>query len=239
MSSLPFPGAVGITYLRVYETETPDGLHGGSPHVHLLSAEAYIPIAGSGEVHTISREGFRKYPLEPGGIVWFEPGVIHRLVNTTGNLELLVIMQNAGLPESGDAIFTFPREVMESTEAYGSASTLPKGSLERQLNAARARRDLAIEGFIELIAEPNPKQALEQFYAHAIRQRQDRFERWSQLIAQGPVEESHRTQQRLVALTEGATTLLGEAKSTSTGSGEKVPVVGMCGLLRQFEPMEG
>jgi hypothetical protein len=190
-------------------------------------------------VHTISREGFRKYPLEPGGIVWFEPGVIHRLVNTTGNLELLVIMQNAGLPEAGDAIFTFPREVMESTEAYRSASTLPEGSLERQLDAARARRDLAIEGFIELGAEPNPKQALDQFYAAAIRQRQDRFERWSQLIAQGPVEESHRTQQRLVALTEGATTLLGEAKSTSTGSGEKVPVVGMCGLLRQFEPMEG
>ena len=236
MSSLPFPGAVGITHLRVYDTETPDGLVGGSPHVHLLSAEAYIPIAGLGEVHTFSRDGFRKQVLQPGGIVWFEPGVIHRLINRSGDLELLVVMQNAGLPEAGDAVFTFPSLIMESPESYRTSSALPEGSLEERVKAATRRRDLAIEGFLELMAAPDPVEALEQFYGRSIGLREDRFERWSELISAGPESEWRRTQQQLAELSNGETSMLGNARLASIGSESGEPIVGMCGLLRQFIP---
>lgn len=36
MSIPPFPAAVGVTHLLVYDTLAPDGLVGGSPHVHFL-----------------------------------------------------------------------------------------------------------------------------------------------------------------------------------------------------------
>jgi hypothetical protein len=31
----PLPGGVGLTRLRVYESGGPEGLRGGSPHMHL------------------------------------------------------------------------------------------------------------------------------------------------------------------------------------------------------------
>ena len=52
-----YPGAVGLTWLRVYDSVAPDGVPGGSPHVHLASAEAYITVAGEGEVQTLGPDG--------------------------------------------------------------------------------------------------------------------------------------------------------------------------------------
>ena len=63
--------------------------------------------AGSGAVHTISRDGAGIHPLAEGSVVWFSPGTVHRLVND-GDLRLVVVMQNSGLPEAGDAVLTFP-----------------------------------------------------------------------------------------------------------------------------------
>ncbi len=75
MSDLPaFPGAIGASHLRVYETEAPDGLRGGTPHVHLSCTEAYWVVAGRGRVQTLGPEGFRETPLERGAFVWFTPG---------------------------------------------------------------------------------------------------------------------------------------------------------------------
>ena len=89
--------------------------------------------------------GYEEVPLEPGAFVWFTPGTIHRLVNG-GDLEILVLMQNAGLPEAGDMVITFPPEVLASAESYAAAATLPED--ERTSfgtgDAARARRDLAV-----------------------------------------------------------------------------------------------
>ena len=66
-------------------------------------------------------------PLEPGAFVWFTPGTIHRLVNG-GDLEILVLMQNAGLPEAGDMVITFPPDVLADA-----------GGLRRGRDAARGR----------------------------------------------------------------------------------------------------
>jgi hypothetical protein len=38
-------------------------------------------------------------------IAWFTPGTVHRMVNGSG-LRATVLMQNSGLPEAGDAVFT-------------------------------------------------------------------------------------------------------------------------------------
>uniref|UniRef100_UPI000FDC0784 cupin domain-containing protein n=1 Tax=Microbacterium sp. CPCC 204701 TaxID=2493084 RepID=UPI000FDC0784 len=136
-----FPGGVAVSSLRVYDWETEDGLRGGSPHLHTASSEGYVVTAGSGEVHTVSAEGRGIRRLEPGEVVWFSPGTVHRLVNH-GGLELVVVMQNAGLPEAGDAVMTFPAEVLDDPEAYARAASLPDGTEDERAAAARARRDL-------------------------------------------------------------------------------------------------
>ena len=108
MSSQPlFPGGVAVSDLVAYDWESADGRCGGSPHLHTASSEGYVVIGGSGAVHTISRGGPEVHPLEAGSVVWFSPGTVHRLVND-GGLRLLVVMQNSGLPEAGDAVLSFP-----------------------------------------------------------------------------------------------------------------------------------
>src|ERR671914_1074272 len=148
----PLPGAVGISRLHVYDTETVDGLVGGSPHMHFVCAEGYVVLAGRGLVQTLGARGYEERPLEAGKLVWFGPGLIHRLVNE-GGLEMLTLMQNAGLPEAGDAVFTFPREVLEDAVRYAEAASLEPRNGERPIERAYARRDLAVDGFVALRAE--------------------------------------------------------------------------------------
>ena len=84
------------------------------------------------------------HALVTGGVVWFEPGIIHRLVNTSGDLEIFVVMQNAGLPEAGDAVLTFPDDILGDPGAYRQAAGIAG---EDRLAEAARRRDLAVEGF--------------------------------------------------------------------------------------------
>jgi mannose-6-phosphate isomerase-like protein (cupin superfamily) len=111
-----FPGATGVTVLDVYDWVAPDGLPGGSAHVHLASTEGYLVLSGAGRLQTLSERGYAQTPLHPGDCLWFTPGTIHRLVNDS-ELRLLVVMQNAGLPEHGDAVLTFPPRVRTWTRS--------------------------------------------------------------------------------------------------------------------------
>jgi mannose-6-phosphate isomerase-like protein (cupin superfamily) len=120
------PGATAITVLDVYDWVAPDGLPGGSAHVHLASTEGYVVASGAGRLQTLGERGYAETPLRPGDCLWFTPGTIHRLVND-GDLRLLVVMQNAGLPEHGDAVLTFPPEVLADPAAYAGAAALPRG----------------------------------------------------------------------------------------------------------------
>ncbi|MBM4334614.1 MAG: cupin domain-containing protein [Deltaproteobacteria bacterium] len=126
MSCPAFPGAIGVSHLRVYDSVAPDGLRGGTPHVHSVCSEAYLVVAGRGAVQTLGPAGYRELPLEPGAFVWFTPGTIHRLVNGDGALEIVVLMQNAELPEAGDMVITFAPETLDDPEAYAAAATLPE-----------------------------------------------------------------------------------------------------------------
>ena len=166
------PGGIGVTHLKVYDTRTPDGLSGGSPHVHFACREAYAVIAGQGAVQALSAAGFNEIPLVPGKLVWFTPGVIHRLINLDGQLEILVLMQNAGLPEAGDFALTFPSTTLEDEQAYWSVASV--ASSERvyatTAEAAARRRDLALDGCgaFRRECETNGVAALELYYSRAL-----------------------------------------------------------------------
>jgi len=194
-----FPGATGVTVLDVYDWVAPDGLPGGSAHVHLASTEGYVVVSGAGRLQTLGQQGYAETPLRPGDCLWFTPGTIHRLVNE-GELRLLVVMQNAGLPEHGDAVLTFPPEILADPDSYArsaaltsadatppdatapvvrapdpaepDAGLLPDGDADPVLAAAARRRaSLAVEGYLALRERVAAEgpAALEEFYTAALR----------------------------------------------------------------------
>ncbi len=182
-----FPGATGVTLLDVYDWPTPDGLRGGSAHIHLASTEGYLVLRGAGRLQTLGGQGFQETPLLAGDCLWFTPGTVHRLVNDDGQLQILVIMQNAGLPEAGDCVLTFPPEVLADPDRYASAAALGDTALgdaalgsEALEAAARGRRDLAIEGFLVLREQVirNGPAALDGFLAAAVRLTARRVPDW-------------------------------------------------------------
>ncbi len=238
LETIPFPAAVGITHLRVYDTAATDGVIGGSPHVHLASAEAYIPIAGEGEVQTLNATGEETFSLRAGEIVWFEPGVVHRLVNADGRLELLVVMQNAGLPEAGDAVFTFSDVIMADELAYFRAASLSGSSEADRVASALRRRDLAVAGFEALLAasRAGDKGPLQRFLERSVSLKQSRLPEWSGLVEAGPVAATRRTQHQLEELQRGNIGDLLGAQVRRAGADVRQPGIGMCGLLQAYLP---
>jgi mannose-6-phosphate isomerase-like protein (cupin superfamily) len=153
-----FPGGTSVSRLAVYAD-------GGTPHLHTISTEAYVVTGGAGVLQTLDASGLHETPLSTGSTVWFTPGTIHRAINH-GDLRVLVIMSNAGLPEAGDAVMTFPAGIVADPERYRAAARLdgPPGE------AVRRRRELALEGFQRLVtaaADGDPR-PLEEFYDAAV-----------------------------------------------------------------------
>ncbi len=238
MTELPqFPGAVGFTNLRVYDSVAPDGVRGGSPHVHLASAEAYIVTAGEGAVQTFGPEGYQRFDLRPGEVVWFEPGIIHRLVNTSGDLEIFCVMQNAGLPEAGDAVLTFPDEVLADPEAYATSVRVTGDTADERLASAARRRDLAVTGFERMLDADNEERAVryERFLRRAIELKRDRAPEWRQLWEERPLAEAHLTGLRLDMIAAGQIGMFTRARVASyTPPAEDT--LGMCGRLDTYLP---
>jgi uncharacterized cupin superfamily protein len=110
--------------LAVYDWDAADGLCGGSPHVHLCCTECYVVVGGSGRLQTLTASGAGEQPLRPGDVVWFTPGTVHRAVND-GDLQVVVLMQNSGLPEAGDAVLTLPAEHLADRDSYERAVAAP------------------------------------------------------------------------------------------------------------------
>ena len=229
----PFPGGVGISGLRVYDWPTVDGVCGGSPHVHLTCAECYYVIGGRGSVQTLTRRGFASTPLREGTVAWFTPGTIHRLVND-GDLRIIVVMQNSGLPEAGDAVFTFPASVLADSANYSAHAAA--GDEE----SAQRRRDLALEGFLELRSRvvAGDDTALDDFYRSAVRLKQDSLDAWEQRWREGARAAAELTGEHLDRLRDGDIGHLAEA-DIHVMRAEGPQRLGMCGRLDVHEPGEG
>lgn len=228
-----FPAAVGVSRLRVYDWPTVDGWPGGgTPHLHLTCSEGYVVTAGRGAVQTLTGSGYTHTPLEPGTVAWFTPGTIHRLVNE-GGLEITVVMQNSGLPESGDAVLTLPRDLLTDAAAYADAVRIPAGLAEAdQGEAARSRRDLATRRFLELreAAENGDSAPLEEFQRSAAELVRPRVEEWEQRWHEGPHSAAQATRTQLGALRERDARHLAEAGVSATGPAARGRF-GMCGRL--------
>jgi mannose-6-phosphate isomerase-like protein (cupin superfamily) len=227
----PLPGAVGVSKLSVYDTATPDGLHGGTPHLHLCCTEAYVVTGGRGVVQTLSgQDGFAEHDLEPGTVLWFTPGTIHRLVNH-GGLEITVLMSDAGLPEAGDAVLTFPLDVVRDPDRYAEAAALPDGGAPgADVTTAYRRRDLAVRGFHEL----RKNGTLEEFYAAATKLKQPLLAGWRERWERGAREAAARTGRWIAALIDDDPTHLRESRVNAKRAPDEVGRLGMCGLLDTY-----
>lgn len=228
-----FPGGTAVTDLCVYDWDAVDGRCGGSPHLHTASSEGYVVVGGSGAVHTLAGDGAQEHPLVPGDVVWFTPGTVHRLVND-GDLRLLVVMANAGLPEAGDAVLTFPPEILDDPDAYAAAATLPDGAGREA--AARARRDLAMTGYLALrdaVAAEGPA-ALAALHARAARLVQPRVAQWRRTWERTVAAETDRTRAQLAALADGAPGALASASVSRAVPTTPERSFGMCGRLQTW-----
>ena len=231
-----FPGGTAVSGLRVYDWEASDGLCGGSPHLHTVSSEAYLVTSGSGQVHTISMDGPAEHGLTAGSLLWFSPGTVHRLVNTA-ELTLNVIMSNAGLPEAGDSVLTFPRHILQDPDLYAQHAALPSDADPSVISsAALRRRDLALEGYAELhqsVLRDGPE-ALAEFHRLAAALVRPKVERWKETWAANVRSQVAATEQALLELEDGsAASMAGAAVARArqrTGEG-----YGMCGRLTTWE----
>ncbi|SDS75382.1 cupin domain-containing protein [Actinoplanes derwentensis] len=217
-----FPGGTSVTRLQVYT----DG--GGTPHLHTVSTEAYVVIGGKGTLQTLDMSGFRETPLEAGSTVWFTPGVIHRAISD-GDLQVVVVMSNAGLPEAGDAVMTFPADVVADPVRYQEAITLGDDPAE----PVRRRRDLAVEGFLCLVDDPG---ALAGFYRDAAALVRPRIEKWRRIWSHTAEAQTRRTAAMLDALDRGDFQHLHEA-TLQAADPDPAPSWGMCGHLRPLHAL--
>jgi len=235
--STAFPGGTAVSRLRVYDSPAAaDGVRGGTPHLHLVSTEAYLVTAGTGRLETITREGFTSTPLTPGTVVWFAPGTVHRAV-TDGDLELFVLMANAGLPEAGDAVIAFPVDVLEDSERYERAAALPSTDARdaSSAQAAATRRDLAVDGFLALraAAEAGDPSLLERSYRAAVALCRARSDEWRVLLDERVSAEAHRVEALREAVAAGAIDALG-VDAPHDGAALATERLGMCGVLQTY-----
>jgi mannose-6-phosphate isomerase-like protein (cupin superfamily) len=230
----PFPGCIGVSHLRVYDSEAPDGLRGGTPHIHTVCTEAYAVVAGRGAVQTLSADGFAETELEPGAFVWFTPGTVHRLVNLDGQLEILVIMQNSGLPEAGDMVCTFPSSFLADRAQYDDVAVLPATDVDTRGpgDAARHRRDLAVMGFAQIRESGD----LDGFLGSAATLVRSRVEQWRTVWEDGAAAAATATGIQLQALADGDWGHLRAASVHRLEPPDKVRRYGCCGTLGVYAP---
>ncbi|MEU0584529.1 cupin domain-containing protein [Streptomyces sp. NPDC006132] len=236
MTSVPgFPGAVGLSQLQVYPWPAADDEHGGSPHMHLTCSECYVVVGGRGRLETLNGQGHTTSDLHPGDVVWFTPGTIHRAVNDE-DLRVIVVMQNSGLPEAGDAVMTFPPEYL-SPDTYPDAASLLDADGSPSPERARARRDLAVEGFTELKRQwrRGNRSAYEDFCAAAVRLVRPRLDTWEKTVNDGALAAAQAALRQIDALRRDDFGHLFDAEVSRIAQ-PRQQTLGMCGFLRAFHP---
>jgi mannose-6-phosphate isomerase-like protein (cupin superfamily) len=231
---MTFPGGTSVSRLAVYSgAACADGLEGGTPHLHTASTEAYVVVGGRGALQTLDVNGLRETELSAGSTVWFTPGTIHRAVNH-GDLQVVVVMSNAGLPEAGDAVMTFPPEIVADPERYRAAAALPDGDSAEIEAAVARRRDLAVEGFLRLAdaARAGDPAPLQRLYDSALALVRPKAAAWRGIWERTVAQETARTADILDALDRGDGAHLLKSALMESPAEERW---GMCGHLRAHD----
>jgi hypothetical protein len=215
-------------------------LRGGTPHIHTVCSEAYAVVQGRGAVQTLTMRGFTETPIEAGSFVWFTPGTVHRLINRSGDLEILVIMQNAGLPEAGDMVITMPEPVLDDPPGYAALAVLPDDETTTRGTggAARLRRDLGVEGFVVLrdALERGDAEPLARFYAQAAALVQPKAGEWQERWRASALHAATATGEQIAAVGAGHVDHLLDASvhHLPPPAGERR--MGCCGTLGTYVP---
>jgi mannose-6-phosphate isomerase-like protein (cupin superfamily) len=240
MHSIQLPGGTGLTYVQVYNSQAPDGQRGGTPHIHLACTELYYVLRGRGAAEFVSAvDGFQRRDLAPGAVVYFSPGMIHRLISLDEPFEILVVMQNGGLPEHGDVAFTFPTEILANPARYRAVAAA------RDLDEATRRRDLAVEGFSMLVEQLQIDRDaglrhLNTFYEHALQLIQPRVDAWPTLVENGAAAAVQMTQQHIAAIVAGDTHHLRQScLAMLPGHTQALVRPAMCGHIRSYLTADG
>jgi hypothetical protein len=193
-------------------------------------------LAGAGAVEIIDAQGFKSIPLTKHSAFLFSPGTLHRLVNTSGDMEVLLVMENSGLPERGDTIATFSNEVLANDLAYHSAMQAAS------LQDAYRRRDAAVNGFLAVkdafgVSLEAGRAALETMYGHARARTAARHKEWYDVVTHGSFDEAQTALLDIVKLQNGKTEQLFDAQHFFIPPVD-TNTVGFCGSLnRYFDPM--
>jgi uncharacterized cupin superfamily protein len=212
------PAGIGLSQVRVYTSQAPDGHCGGTPHLHLTCTELYFTLRGQGHAEFLTDQGPHSVGLQPGVAVQFTPGTVHRLVNSADPLEILVIMENGRLNEEGDVVFAFPDEDLADPETYTAlADTGPAENPDP--DAVIRRRDRAVTGFVERVAAWHDDPAQGRTQLHLLYQRaaalvQQRATRWPTAIEQGPATALRHLSERAAAAAAGDPTHLTNGRVT-------------------------
>ncbi len=230
---LILPAGIGLSHIKVYTEPGPDGVPGGSPHLHLVSSEMYFVLAGSGEMELLSHEGPKRLELSVNNVVLFRPGIIHRILNPKRNLEILAIMQNGGLPEQGDFVMSFPEEIMADEAKY-------RTSVQASDHAsAVARRDLAVEGFNRLKATwatdaKAGQAALHMFYHHAREMLVGKVAAFEWVWKSGPVAEAQASMDAIDFLRMGRLEYLSQSRWAELDPLDQPAKAGTCGEVHPY-----
>lgn len=228
------PGGTLMSRVEIYGSESVDGQRSGTPHMHLACDEMYFGLVGHGTVELITLDGFNRLPMSPGVAIVFTPGTIHRAINPDGDLEILVIMQNKGLPERGDVAICFPPPIMTDKHAYEDAMKVDCDV------TAKSRRDMGVSGFLELKKAfsrslDEGREALDRFYQAAVERTRDQYPGWEKIVADGPAEQVRRTQQTLKKLSGNSIESLQEGQFLKVETAS-CPSFGFCGHIHSYQP---
>ncbi|KFG05709.1 MULTISPECIES: cupin domain-containing protein [Streptomyces] len=228
------PGGVAVSHLCVYDWPAADGVRGGTPHMHLTCSEAYVVTGGRGAVQTLTTSGYEVTPLAPGTVARFTPGTIHRLVDE-GDLRITVLMQNSGLPEAGDAVLTLPPAYLTDPETYAAATRIPADvPRDEQERAARARRDLAVEGY-RALREASGPEPLAAFHRAAAALVKPRLAQWRARWERGARAAAAATGEQLDRLERGDVSHLADAVVRA----EEPSVYGKFGMCGRLDVYRG
>jgi hypothetical protein len=158
------------------------------------------------------------------------------LINPDGNLEILAIMQNSGLPERGDNVVTFPEEWLANDEAFAGAMTV------KSIEEAFRRRNRGVAGFLQIKAafessKEAGQAALDRFYQLAEERTAPYRAKWREIVASGAVLEAHHSLTQLDLLEAHDIRYLHNSQYSVINANEG-ETLGFCGHLnRYFDPV--